>query len=128
VLTGDTLFIDGVGRPDLAERAAEFAKNLYTSLHERVLTLRDDAMILPAHYGDAVQVRPDAPVAATLGELRAALAPLSLDEASFVEWATAQATPRPPNYLEIITANMGRADQPLPELRHLEAGPNRCSL
>ncbi len=32
VLTGDTLFVDGVGRPDLAERAEEFARNLYRSL------------------------------------------------------------------------------------------------
>ena len=39
VLTGDTLFVDGVGRPDLAERAEEFAHNLYRSLHDRVLDL-----------------------------------------------------------------------------------------
>ena len=67
VLTGDTLFVDGVGRPDLAERAEEFAHNLYRSLHERVLTLPEDALVMPGHYGDAVRVRADAPVAATLG-------------------------------------------------------------
>ena len=43
VLTGDTLFVDGVGRPDLADRAEEFAHNLYRSLQERVLTLPDDS-------------------------------------------------------------------------------------
>ncbi|HEY5011581.1 MAG TPA: MBL fold metallo-hydrolase, partial [Acidimicrobiia bacterium] len=52
ILTGDTLFVDGVGRPDLAERAEEFAHNLYRSLRERILTLPDDALVLPGHYGE----------------------------------------------------------------------------
>jgi glyoxylase-like metal-dependent hydrolase (beta-lactamase superfamily II) len=128
VLTGDTLFVDGVGRPDLAERAEEFAHNLYRSLHDRVLTLPDDAFVMPGHYGDAVHVRPDAPVGARLGELRETLAPLSFDEDAFVSWATERATPRPPNYVEIITANMGHSELSRAQLARLEAGPNRCSV
>ena len=127
VLTGDTLFIDGVGRPDLAERAEEFSHNLYRSLHERVLTLPDDALILPGHYGDSVRVHADQPVGAKLGELRATLAPLGFDEDSFVAWAGTRITDRPPNYVEIIQANMGRSDLAAPMLEHLEFGPNRCS-
>jgi glyoxylase-like metal-dependent hydrolase (beta-lactamase superfamily II) len=128
VLTGDTLFVDGVGRPDLADRAVEFAHNLYRSLHEQVLELPGDALVLPAHYGDAMRVVPDAPVAATLDELRRTLPELALDENGFVSWAVERATPRPPNYAEIITANMGRAAAPVETLAHLEAGPNRCSV
>jgi glyoxylase-like metal-dependent hydrolase (beta-lactamase superfamily II) len=128
VLSGDTLFVDGVGRPDLAERASEFAHNLYHSLHDRILHLGDDALVLPGHYGDGVVVRPDTAVGATLRELRATLPELSLDEEAFVAWAIARTTPRPPNYVEIITANMGRAGKPADQLRALESGPNRCSL
>jgi glyoxylase-like metal-dependent hydrolase (beta-lactamase superfamily II) len=128
VLTGDTLFVDGVGRPDLAERAEEFAHNLYRSLHERVLTLPDDAFVMPGHYGDAVRVRPGVPVGATLGELRERLDALTLDEPAFVAWATERATPRPPNYVEIIRANMGRSELAPAALARLEAGPNRCSV
>jgi glyoxylase-like metal-dependent hydrolase (beta-lactamase superfamily II)/rhodanese-related sulfurtransferase len=128
LFTGDTLFVDGVGRPDLAERAEEFAHNLYRSLHERVLTLPDGAFVLPAHYGDAVRVRPDDPVGASLGALREGLVPLSLDEEAFVGWATERATPRPPNYVEIVKANSGRSDLPPAVLARLEAGPNRCSV
>jgi glyoxylase-like metal-dependent hydrolase (beta-lactamase superfamily II) len=127
VLTGDTLFVDGVGRPDLAERAEEFAHNLYRSLHDRVLTLPNDALVLPGHYGDTVRVTPDAPVGATLETLRAALEPLSFDEKAFVAWATARTTPRPPNYVEIIKANMGHPNLTATELQRLEVGPNRCS-
>jgi glyoxylase-like metal-dependent hydrolase (beta-lactamase superfamily II) len=128
VLSGDTLFVDSVGRPDLAERAEEFAHNLYHSLHQKVLTLPDDALILPGHYGEDVVVRPDRPVGATLGELRHTLAPLSYDEDEFVSWATARSAPRPPNYVEIIQANMGRTAAAPAALRELELGPNRCSV
>lgn len=128
VLTGDTLFVEGVGRPDLAERAAEFAHNLYRSLQERVLTLADDALVLPGHYGDGVVVHPDRPVGATLGDLRRDLPPLSMSEAEFVTWATQRTTERPQNYVEIVKANMGRPQAPLDTLRRLEVGPNRCSV
>lgn len=127
VLTGDTLFVDGVGRPDLAERAEEFARNLHRSLQEKVLTLPDDALVLPAHHGEDVAVRPDSPVAASLGDLRATLAPLTMDEDDFVAWASARTTPRPPNYVEIVKANMGRPETPLLLLKRMEIGPNRCS-
>lgn len=128
VLTGDTLFVDGVGRPDLAERADEFAHNLHRSLHERVLVLGDDAVVLPAHHGQDVHVVPGEVVAATIGELRARLEPLGYDEETFVRWASAAASDRPPNYVEIIHANMGRPRLGEDEIRQLELGPNRRSL
>lgn len=127
VFSGDTIFVDGVGRPDLAERAQEFARNLHRSLSERVLTLPDQVTVLPAHYGNGVVVAPGRPVGAPLGQLRETLAPLSMDVEEFVAWATSRVNERPPNYLAIIRANMGSASAPVEQLRHLEAGPNRCS-
>ncbi|HEY5153749.1 MAG TPA: MBL fold metallo-hydrolase [Acidimicrobiales bacterium] len=127
VLTGDTLFVEGVGRPDLADKAEEFAHNLYRSLQERVLTLPDATVVLPGHYSEGVAVHPHEPVGAVLGDLRRTLEPLQLDEADFVVWATQRAVPRPPNYVEIIKANMGRPETPIAMLQTLELGPNRCS-
>ena len=127
VLTGDTLFVDSVGRPDLADRADEFAHNLYHSLQERVLTLPDDTFVLPGHYGEGVPVHPHRPVGAPLAQLRATLEPLQLDEDDFVAWATQRTVPRPPNYVEIVKANMGRPETPADLLARLELGPNRCS-
>lgn len=126
VLSGDTIFVDGVGRPDLADRAEDFAHHLYASLHTKVLCNDDDLLVLPAHYGASVRVSPEVIVGANLGELRAALPELSLSEDEFVTWATSRATPRPPNYALVITANMGRGDSAL-DLAALEMGPNRCS-
>lgn len=127
VLSGDTLFTDGVGRPDLADRAEEFARNLYRSLAEKVLTLADDVLVLPAHYGDGVTVRPDVPVGAPLGDLRRSIEALTFDEDTFVSWAASRATERPPNYVEIVHANIGRPRLAESALAQLEQGPNRCS-
>lgn len=127
VLTGDTLFVDGVGRPDLADRAEEFARNLHRSLHQKVLVLDDETVVLPAHYSDRIQVRPDAPVSATLRELRDSVDALRMPEEEFVSWAAARATPRPPNYVAIVQANMGRSTLATYQLASLEAGPNRCA-
>ncbi len=128
LLSGDTLFIESVGRPDLADRAEEFAHDLYHSLHDHVLALPDHVLVFPAHYGDAVVVRPDLPVGATLGDLRQALEPLTYDEDAFVAWASARSLVRPPRYVEIVKANMGQASRPLDSLRELEIGPNRCAV
>ncbi len=51
VLTGDTLFIGDVGRPDLSPRhtPAELAGLLYDSLHNKLLTLADSVLVYPAH-------------------------------------------------------------------------------
>ncbi len=51
VLTGDTLFLGDVGRPDLSKRftAAQLAGMLYDSLHNKILKLSDDVLVYPAH-------------------------------------------------------------------------------
>ena len=46
---GDTLFVDDVGRPDLGGQAAQWARDLHRTLHERLGPLRDESVVLPAH-------------------------------------------------------------------------------
>ncbi len=50
VLTGDTLFVGAVGRPDLPGRAKENANELFTNIHEKILTLPGDLEIYPGHF------------------------------------------------------------------------------
>jgi glyoxylase-like metal-dependent hydrolase (beta-lactamase superfamily II) len=128
VLTGDLLFTDGIGRPDLAECANEFANDLHRSLTERILPLPDDTVILPAHHGEDASVLPGVPVAATLGALRASLPPLRMARPEFVAWAEQQVAARPPNYREIVLANINGSTTSDDRLRSLELGPNRCAV
>jgi glyoxylase-like metal-dependent hydrolase (beta-lactamase superfamily II) len=54
VLTGDTLFVGAVGRPDLPGRARESAAELYESVHHKLLTLPDDLEVFPAHFAGSM--------------------------------------------------------------------------
>lgn len=127
IFTGDTLFLESVGRPDLADEAEAYAHHLFHSLHERVLPLNDDIMVFPAHFGVGVEVRSGQFVARRLGELRNSLAPLALDEDEFVRWAIANVKDRPGNYRQIVGINAGQAELDASGAE-LELGPNRCAI
>ena len=127
VFTGDTLFLESVGRPDLADQADAFAHRLFRSLHDRVLPLGDDVVVFPAHYGPGVSVRAGEFVSRRLGELRSTLPALAMSEADFVEWAVARVTDRPSNYRRIVAINAGR-DARGADASALETGPNRCAI
>lgn len=127
LLTGDTLFVDGVGRPDLADRAREYAEELFCSLGKLLSGRPDGVLVLPAHYGDAVEVVPDLVVAASLGDVRSAVPQLAWDRDRFVSWASTRATARPPSYVEIVRLNAGETTASSEQVQALELGPNRCS-
>ena len=94
VLTGDTLFIGDVGRPDLLASvgvtAEELGRQLYRSLHEQLLVLPDETKVFPAHgAGSACGKNLSTETMSTIGEQRRtnyALAPMSEDD--FVEAVT----------------------------------------
>ena len=94
VLTGDTLFIGDVGRPDLLSAAGvtadTLARQLYPSVHEQLLTLPDSTKVYPAHgAGSACGKNLSTDTVSTIGDQRRtnyALAPMSEDE--FVEAVT----------------------------------------
>lgn len=127
IFTGDTLFLESVGRPDLADEAEAYAHHLFHSLHERVLPLPDTVAVFPAHYGPGVEVHAGVFVARPLGELRHTLAALALDEKDFVAWAVANVKDRPGNYQKIVRINAGR-ETPGADAGELETGPNRCAI
>jgi glyoxylase-like metal-dependent hydrolase (beta-lactamase superfamily II)/rhodanese-related sulfurtransferase len=128
IFTGDTLFLESVGRPDLADKAEAFAHALYRSLQDKVLSLPDTALVLPAHAGQEVAVRGGEVLGATLGTLRARLWQLSADEDAFVTWAVGSVSERPPNYAAIVMANQLGRDVDELERAGLESGPNRCAV
>jgi len=104
VLTGDTLFIGDVGRPDLRAAmgysAEELAGLLYDSLHDKLLKLPDETLVYPAHgAGSLCGKSLSAETFSTLGVQRQynyALQPMS--KAEFLQIVTAEQPEAPPYF------------------------------
>lgn len=128
LLTGDTLFVGGVGRPDLAGKAAEWGRELHRTLQERLRPLGDDVLVLPAHSAGPQEARADGTVAAPLGALRQRNPALRTDAATFVEEAVRSAGAAPEAYARIREANMGHWSASEDELAELEFGKNECAM
>ena len=127
LITGDMLFVNGVGRPDLRDKASEFAGMLHDTLHTKILSLPHDVLIYPAHF-DTTGKSEDL-VTATIGEIRRRSTLLALNKQEFVKQMVSTVILPPPNHREIIEIN--RVDNPVPpesEIYELEMGPNRCSI
>lgn len=132
VLTGDTLFVDSVGRTELQfgeGEAAEGARLLYESLHRTLLAEPDAVAVLPGHFSlESEAVDPGTPIHARLGDLRREAPLLQLDRRAFVDRLTGRTPAKPPNYERVLDVNRG-VDRPADqqEATELELGPNRCA-
>jgi hydroxyacylglutathione hydrolase len=110
VLTGDTLFVNDVARPDLAIEKAEGARGIFASLQGKLLGLGDDVEVWPGHLGGSLCGGPDMDmkISSTIGfEKRhnPALGISDVDE--FVAAALAALGPQPPNFEAIVELNRG---------------------
>ena len=122
VLTGDTLFIGDVGRPDLLASAGVSAEHLagqlYHSLHEQLLTLPDSTVVFPAHgAGSACGRAMSSAPSSTMGAQRRsnyALAPMT--EEAFVAAVIAD-QPLAPTYFPFAASTNRRAHELLDEQR-----------
>ena len=110
VLTGDTLFVGAVGRPDLPGRARENATELHASLHEKLLTLPGDLEVFPGHFsgslcGAGLSGKPSS----TIAFERRWNPMLTLDREAFVA-ALADVPPKPAEMEQILALNRGHAE------------------
>jgi hydroxyacylglutathione hydrolase len=110
VLTGDTLFVGDIARPDLAVDKEEGARDIFRSLHDRLLALPDTTEVWPGHLGGSLCGGPgmDLKVSSTIGFERATQALLQItDEDEFVRRTTSALGPQPPNFQRIVALNRG---------------------
>lgn len=128
VFTGDTLFINGVGRPDLhadADAARARARLLHRSL-DAIAHLDEDLVILPAHTNQPVPFDGRA-IASTIADARQWLDEWLSSESTFVERLVSRVPDAPPNFVKIIEFNE-RGQLPIGDVTDLEAGANRCAV
>jgi glyoxylase-like metal-dependent hydrolase (beta-lactamase superfamily II) len=127
LLTGDTLFLSAVGRPDLEaspDQARARARALYHSL-QRLLALPQATLILPGHTSQPIAFD-GIPLAAPLAEVSQQIHALGFPEEMFVEWLLAHIPPAPPHHHRIVKLNEAGLLPP-GDPTDLEAGANRCA-
>jgi glyoxylase-like metal-dependent hydrolase (beta-lactamase superfamily II) len=126
--TGDTLFVGGVGRPDLhadGDEARRRARDLFASL-TILAGLPSDTLVLPGHTSEAIPFDRQ-PIATRMQDARAWLAPWLATETTFVGRLLASVPPPPPNFAAIVALNE-TGDEPGGDPADLEAGANRCAV
>jgi hydroxyacylglutathione hydrolase len=110
VLTGDTLFVGDIARPDLAVDKREGAHAIFHSLHDRLLVLAPETEVWPGHLGGSLCGGPgmDMKVSSTIGyEARHNEQLHQEDEDAFVEKAVGNLPPQPPNFENVVEINRG---------------------
>jgi rhodanese-related sulfurtransferase len=110
ILTGDSLFVGDVARPDLAIEPRDGAAGIFRSLHERLLTLPDEVEVWPGHLGGSMcgSSGIDLKTSSTIGFERRHNRALAFDdEDEFVEDAVSTLGERPPNVEHIVALNRG---------------------
>jgi glyoxylase-like metal-dependent hydrolase (beta-lactamase superfamily II) len=128
LLTGDTLFVDSVGRPDLGGHVVEWGKMLYHTLTDRMAKLPDDIVILPAHYASTFEMGSDGVVCGRLGHLRRTVPELQIhSESEFVEAMKKALKTHPAVYNQIIRVNLGMETVDEETASEWELGKNQCA-
>jgi len=129
LLSGDILFIDSIGRPDLAGMAEDWVTDLKESLYSRYRKLSEDLIVLPAHFMIIDELNDDGSVAEKLGALFSKNHGLNIkDEKEFRKLVTENLPPQPNAYQEIRETNMGKITPDEERKREMEIGPNRCAV
>ncbi len=127
LFSGDLLFLNGVGRPDLKSNeqiARQKTKKLYQSI-QKILEFPDDTLVLPGHFHRPVPFDGTV-IASFLKSLKTDLNLLNMDETAFVEEILTDMPKTPPNFEQIVALNIS-GDAGSYNLLDLEAGENRCS-
>lgn len=126
LLTGDTVFVRGVGRPDLTGQADELAKELFYTVNEKLRPLDPATMVLPAHWSNEEEVGADGLVRTSLAQVFESTLLSEEDLMTFVEEIVTSLPSAPDTYDTIREVNAGKKVS-AEEIEFLEIGKNQCA-
>lgn len=126
LFTGDTIFVNGVGRPDLRNRSQEYTNKLFHTYYNVIFNLPDNTIVLPAHYSSGFEHTK--PVLDSLGSIKQKLASIIDSENKFIDFVTSNIPPHPMNYEKIVYFNKNLTSCDMVNQVDLESGPNSCGI
>ena len=125
LFSGDTLFVDGIGRPDLHDKVDEFSRTLFLT-YKKLSSLPDNTIVLPSHYSKSM--KHEDPIFKMIGDIKADVRAFRMDEDEFTSYVTSSIPPQPMNYKRILQLNKDLLLCNRLHLDDLEAGPNSCGI
>jgi hydroxyacylglutathione hydrolase len=130
LLTGDSLFVGDIARPDLAIAGSEGAEGLYRSLHQRLAGLEDGLEVFPGHVAGSLCGRAmSARTSTTLGfERRHNRMLAEMPAGEFVRLANENLAPKPPTMRRVIELNRGPLTGRVPSARNVDQLPEGAQL
>jgi glyoxylase-like metal-dependent hydrolase (beta-lactamase superfamily II) len=129
LVTGDTVSILSIGRPDLGGKAEEWSKLLYKTLRTKIADMDDDLLILPGHYLDWSEANPDNVFVDSMGSIKAKNANIYgiAEEDEFVRFIEDNMRKQPDVYGEIRKVNAGILEVDDEEQEVMDLGKNECA-
>jgi glyoxylase-like metal-dependent hydrolase (beta-lactamase superfamily II) len=129
LISGDTVFILSIGRPDLGGKAEEWSKLLYNTLQSKIANLDDDLVVLPGHYMDWAEANPSQIFSDTLGNIKARNADIYgiASENAFIEFIEDNMRTQPEVYAEIRKVNAGLLEVDAEQQEIMDLGKNECA-
>ena len=127
MLSGDTVFIQSIGRPDLGGQVDTWAILLYNTLQD-VKQLDDGMMVLPGHYMDWSEANDDLIFTLTFGDVKDRNADVfAMDQEAFIKYIKDNMREQPPEYafVRLANGNMEQYDDDRQE--ELDLGKNECA-
>lgn len=129
LMTGDAVFVSGIGRPDLGGQTDPWARDLFHTIHDTLAELDHGLEVCPAHYTSRTEAGEDGTLRRTLGDLLVNDPVVSIeDEEEFVRYVVGHLGEAPEIYQDIRKVNMGWSEPSEEDARELEVGRNECAL
>lgn len=129
LISGDTVFILSIGRPDLGGMAEEWSKMLFRTMTAKIRVLDDRIIALPGHYMDWEEADERLAFAASMGKIKADNASIyGIDnEKDFFKFIKANMRTQPEEYAKIREINAGLREADAEEQDTLDLGKNECA-
>lgn len=128
MLSGDTIFIQSIGRPDLGGQVDQWAVLLFNTIHE-IANLDESLLVLPGHYMDWSEADEELIFCLTFKQVKDRNKDVfsMTEEKDFVQYIKDNMRPQPPEYALIRLANGNMEEYNLDKQEELDLGKNECA-
>jgi glyoxylase-like metal-dependent hydrolase (beta-lactamase superfamily II)/rhodanese-related sulfurtransferase len=129
LVSGDTVFILSIGRPDLGGMAEEWSKLLFKTMTEKILPMDDAMVVLPGHYMDWGEADENLAFVAPFGEIKEKNSRIYRidNESDFFDFIKANMRQQPEEYAKIREINAGLVEVDEEQKDIMDLGKNECA-